>query len=91
MWNGLMMDCALGRCESNNAAYSSGCGSPLMARLYFYSFTLFGTLTIINLVLAVILDQLDIAAKQQAPNPLDPQVGNSKRIQCPVVALQDCV
>lgn len=62
-WNGLMYDCMVEypRCDDdNNPNNDYGCGNPLAAYMYFYSFMILGSFIMLNLFLAVVLENYTV-------------------------------
>jgi hypothetical protein len=53
-WNGIMHDCMSGLCE--DLAISEGCGGTLRAASFFLSYTVLGGWIMLNLFVAIILD-----------------------------------
>ena len=68
-WNGLMNDCLSGVCKTcyrdsnDDECDTQGCGSTVQSLVFFLSFYLLGSLILINLFIAVILDN-DKAVRQ---------------------------
>uniref|UniRef100_A0A7S3DJI7 Calcium-channel protein CCH1 n=1 Tax=Palpitomonas bilix TaxID=652834 RepID=A0A7S3DJI7_9EUKA len=63
-WNGIMHDCMIdNNCKLPVSDYAGGCGNIVVALIYFISFTFLGTFIILNLFIAVILDNFSEAVK----------------------------
>lgn len=61
-WNGVMYDCMVQppNCDSdNNPNHDFGCGGKVSAYLYFNSFTLLGGWIMLNLFLAVVMENYE--------------------------------
>ena len=65
-WNGLMHDCMGRKSQSCNKA-EGGCGSPLLALIYFLSFVYVASFVLMNLVIAAILENF---AESRMPDEL---------------------
>lgn len=66
-WNGIMHDCMLNNnCKVHVDDYAGGCGNIVVALPYFITFTFLGTFIILNLFIAVILDNFSEAVKNDS-------------------------
>ena len=70
-WTDLLMDAKRGLCRRPDEDHSGACGGSFIATLYFMSFVMIGTFGMLNLFVAVLLDQLEVASAGNI-NPLAP-------------------
>ena len=66
-WNGIMHDCMVdARLNPNRCSDEAGdCGSPPAALIYFISFALVGSFVMLNLVIAVILENFSAIGSEE--------------------------
>ena len=65
-WNGIMYDCMVTEPYCDYEAHN--CGSPVFAIIYFCSFTTIGSFVLLNLVIAIILENFETSsAKEEYP------------------------
>ena len=70
-WPGLHADCSRSVCYREVGSMAA-CGGTFVSGLYFYTFILLGSFTLLNLFVAVILEQIE-AVQRMRINPLKPQ------------------